>query len=516
MKGDFSRFSFDPAKNYTGVLMQQGRVQLDSDWNEQVAIARNQRETLLRDVIGEHGGPQANGGFEIAFHSAHSGDFSIGAGRYYVNGILCENHHTVSYLKQPHYPDAVVLTHNTSSPYIAVYLEVWERSVNGFEDENLREIALGDQDTTTRIQTIWQVKLLPVSHVIDQFVDDPPQVEGHILNSPQWTHLVEGSRGRMSVRRTSAQSTLDNQLYRVEIHDGGDTPTFKWSRNNGALVYAVESLTQTAGQSQETIVTVKGGFLQDLQNGSWVEIVDDVATLTERPNPLMRIERITGSQIRLSGVYPGDFSPQELAERHTYLRLWDQQPASADGGAILIEPGKYIALENGIEIYFEDGSYHSGDSWVFTARSRMTDIAWPSENGTPVAQPPTGPRHHFCLLSLLRHAHSEWHVLHDFRRLFPSMTGLLEINQELQRLNAQLREENARLPRITVERFGEGTSTKSEDRLYLILTIPSEDGTTRETIRLLVNNGEHADLESGESPSVTIHVPKRRANEEHP
>jgi len=39
MKGDFSRNTFRPGSHYSGVLMQQGRVLLDSDWNEQVAIS---------------------------------------------------------------------------------------------------------------------------------------------------------------------------------------------------------------------------------------------------------------------------------------------------------------------------------------------------------------------------------------------------------------------------------------------------------------------------------------------
>ena len=38
MRGDFTRDSFNPAKAYTRVLMQQGRVQLDADWNEQNSI----------------------------------------------------------------------------------------------------------------------------------------------------------------------------------------------------------------------------------------------------------------------------------------------------------------------------------------------------------------------------------------------------------------------------------------------------------------------------------------------
>ena len=38
MSGDYSRVRFDPSVDLSGVLMQQGRVQLDSDWNEWVAL----------------------------------------------------------------------------------------------------------------------------------------------------------------------------------------------------------------------------------------------------------------------------------------------------------------------------------------------------------------------------------------------------------------------------------------------------------------------------------------------
>ncbi len=38
MKSDISRSSFDARKHYSKVVMQQGRVQLDADWNEQQDI----------------------------------------------------------------------------------------------------------------------------------------------------------------------------------------------------------------------------------------------------------------------------------------------------------------------------------------------------------------------------------------------------------------------------------------------------------------------------------------------
>ena len=35
MKADLTRNTFHPFRHFTQVLMQQGRVQLDADWNEQ-------------------------------------------------------------------------------------------------------------------------------------------------------------------------------------------------------------------------------------------------------------------------------------------------------------------------------------------------------------------------------------------------------------------------------------------------------------------------------------------------
>lgn len=64
-EGDFSRLPFEPDKHYRGVQMQQGRVQLDSDWNAQLDILGYGIDTALADVIGAHGGPEGCAGFAI-------------------------------------------------------------------------------------------------------------------------------------------------------------------------------------------------------------------------------------------------------------------------------------------------------------------------------------------------------------------------------------------------------------------------------------------------------------------
>src|SRR5690242_10221282 len=89
MMGDISRNTFDPRKHYAGVLQQQGRVQVDADWNEQVAIQHHRTETETRDVIGRCGAPENGGGFKID-KTPDQQDVTISPGRFYVDGVLCE------------------------------------------------------------------------------------------------------------------------------------------------------------------------------------------------------------------------------------------------------------------------------------------------------------------------------------------------------------------------------------------------------------------------------------------
>lgn len=87
MKADLTRNTFDPLKHYARVLMQQGRVQLDSDWNEQSAILVYHQRALAADLIGQAGG--SGSGFAIKLLPIN-GDFGIELGHYYVDGVVCE------------------------------------------------------------------------------------------------------------------------------------------------------------------------------------------------------------------------------------------------------------------------------------------------------------------------------------------------------------------------------------------------------------------------------------------
>ena len=78
MHGDFSRLTFDSAKQYSRVLMQQGRVQIDADWNEQASLLLDQIRTLARSLIGPVGGVGA--AFQVAPNADHQSPAPPGAG----------------------------------------------------------------------------------------------------------------------------------------------------------------------------------------------------------------------------------------------------------------------------------------------------------------------------------------------------------------------------------------------------------------------------------------------------
>jgi hypothetical protein len=89
MKGDFTRFSHQPEEHYAAVLMQQGRVTLDADWNEQFDIDDHRWRAQTIDTIGRACAPEGNAGFALSF-TPDLQDLIIGPGRIYIDGILVE------------------------------------------------------------------------------------------------------------------------------------------------------------------------------------------------------------------------------------------------------------------------------------------------------------------------------------------------------------------------------------------------------------------------------------------
>ena len=485
MKGDISRETFDVAKHYSGVRMQQGRVQTDADWNEQEALQRRRTQIEARDVIGRCGAPEDNAGFAI---SIAGGALKIGAGRYYVDGILCENETDgLAYEAQSDLPGATPWADALSkakATFGLAYLDVWERHITPLDDPLLREVALGGPDTATRVKTVWQVRVLPIA-----VANDPAQVKdlqakraeaqkkldalkaqgaspaeiaklqteidaidakiaslsgAASCSSPfkEWDDLNADPDRRLNARTqppapasgpcvvppTSGYRRFENQLYRVEVHTPGaaGTATFKWSRDNGSVVTSIEKMSG----KEITVHDLGPDDVLGFASGQWVEISDDRLELNGQPGQLAQIDAVSSSLRRITlKAAPTPLSGSaDGVDRtlHPKLRRWDQSGNTATATGVGVTAA-WLPLEDGVEVQFGAGSFRTGDYWVIPARTATGEIEWPPfaiPNTAPAPQPPRGIAHHFCRLALLSFDAEKkvWTAADDCRPLFPPLT----------------------------------------------------------------------------------------------
>jgi hypothetical protein len=430
MQGDFSRITFDPAKHFSAVLSQQGRVTLDADLNEGFLAVLHYIRAVVTDIVGPCAYPAtAEGGFKIGLLESKTGDpdLTISGGRMYVDGILVENESDGwTYWNQPdryldHESDEDKLP---AKPYL-VYLRVWERLITAALDPAIREIALGDlaPDTSARRKVTWQL----AAAAADLPTSPPPNSEVAL----QWIeeHLrrrdavVPRLRAR-AVRPNNSDDTLcdlapdasyrgaENQLYRVEVHTGGAaqpsatatqvsrtgakwvaagsiSATFKFSRENASVVFPISSI---AGD--DVTLSALGRYQKlGLEVGDWVEIVDNAYDLRAadevQPVPtaaLRRVraidpaDRLVTLEDDTSGGASGPYVPGTNPDQHPLLRRWDHSSSTrtdqipvldvaADGALPIIEDG-WIDIEDGIQVLF--GSASGGD----TRQYRRGDYWW--------------------------------------------------------------------------------------------------------------------------------------------
>lgn len=222
MTSDYSRSTFNRRKHYSAVRMQQGRVQMDADWNEQVDIQAHHQRERTRDLIGPSGAPVDGAGFALHVERLEGGAeeaprhrLVIGAGRYYLDGVLCENETPVPLESQPDSPGEPPPSH--PGVYLAV-LDVWERTLTAYEAPEIREVALGGPDTAVRTKMVWQVRTLKVG-------EDPDAPDrGH--SDEAWRRFLsrQARTGEMRAQRKPGVATElpGNQLYRVEVQEAGE------------------------------------------------------------------------------------------------------------------------------------------------------------------------------------------------------------------------------------------------------------------------------------------------------
>jgi hypothetical protein len=417
---------------------------------------------------------------------------TIGKGRYYVDGILCENdtdglkYHDQEGFKEMPLPD-------TKKNYYA-YLDVWERHMTHVQDDRIREKALGGPDTCTRLKVIWQVRLHPIGggaltaeerEKIEEEIGILKRKIKKATSESEKKELqlrLEELRKRLAPSGTAAPSCDDlkkwldthckrpqprmaarvhperqdadacsippesryrgpeNQLYRIEIHHEGtswngtadgkgmpagtvmQTATFKWSRDNGSIVFPIV-------RQQGTIVTLQSLGRDErtsLKVSDWVEILDDDHELQGTPGILAQVEKVDLVEMTVTLKQPEDVlssgflwpAYDEKSSNHPLLRRWDHRAMEGvrlSRGAILVTESSdpengWIEIEDGIEVQFRPVgagvTYHTGDYWLVPARVATGKIEWPTRLTTTgeeaEAMPPHGILHHCAPLAVIQ------------------------------------------------------------------------------------------------------------------
>lgn len=408
MRGDFSQIRRGQGTGYTSVLGQQGRVSLDTDANEQRFLDERRRRTEAVDVIGKFGGPAGDEGFAI---SVQGSEILIGAGRYYVAGLLAENSSPVPYDSQPAplppgADSAAALLGQLSGPstYLPVVLQVWQRLVTALDDSCLLDPALGGADTTVRLQTRWRV--LARTATVDTSTPAGPFCPALYGNQPTAStgtlNVTTGASGTAcgcGPVATAGYQGVENQLYRVEIHATGglSSAMFKWSRENGSVVSAVLSVAAGSGGSGSTAQVSSLGPDPNLgfQAGQWVELTDDTCEFADppgTPGTLYQVQATDKDMSTMTFTGPVSVDPS----RNGRVRRWDQAGPNAGSAGVPLAAGTPVPgggmqfeLENGILVTFGPGTYQAGDYWTFPARTATGTVEWPPcDSDGNAAQPP--------------------------------------------------------------------------------------------------------------------------------
>lgn len=466
MGADLSRVRLNPLLDYAGVELKQGGVLLDADANELVAILDRRLRALASDTLGRatvsSTTPDA---FKI---TAVAGALQIGRGRMYVDGMLAENHgaasdqdaqrafddlmaeavftQPIAYAAQPCLPDAPALP--TAGVHL-VYLDVWDRELTRLEQPALVESAVG-VETSSRRQTVWQVRVLADGAGSGGCASPDGDIPG-------WSTLIAPSTGVLTTGTydvaavddpcelppTGGYRGLENQLYRVEIHDAGlpgGTASFKWSRENASVGSDVASMVSA---TQLELETLGRDDVLRISTGDWVEITDDVRELSQAPGEMRRVtvddatRRISFVPALPVAMLPPAFPNSDVPKaRHLRVRRWDQKglvfrtgaggkpvqvqdlDASGSTGLIAVPAaGTTLLLENGATVQFASTGapgFRSGDHWEFAARTADASVELLDR------APPRGIHHHYARLGF-------WDVaagtVSDCRHPWPPQAG---------------------------------------------------------------------------------------------
>jgi len=457
---DISRLSFDPGKHYSSVRMQQGRVMVDDDWNENERIENEDRRRARAEIVGPSGSPDR--GFRTAnpeITAAGYIDFEIEPGSFYLGGLRLEMDQKETYRLQNDWLQQPSDLHPTpqGERYDLVYLDAWQQPVGAVEDNELFEVALGGADTSMRIRNMNRVRLEPGVQTNDckdawqKLVEDwkvnkkgtlDKENERTPSSSLKVTFVAGGNPDDLCTPLAAGGYLgAENQAIRVQIVDENH---LTWGFDNAAPLYRVS--VNAAGKTVTLKTDPKDQAHWPLA-GQTVEVLPWSAVL---PNG----EKVAGIEGHLSKVessynpdtgeltlitpVPADFG-NEWASRddhgdleefsfNFYMRVWNRGSDQTSPDKIPFTVGTPLPLGNtGLEITISGDEHVSGNYWIIAARPETPNqvVPWELERGLA----PHGIRRYYSPLALIHwkidaNGNIQGEIINDCRDTFLPLTKL--------------------------------------------------------------------------------------------
>ncbi len=457
MKTQISRNSRQVFKNYSSVCHQQGRMLTDSDLTEQALLSRDRLNQALRDVIGS-GTPRHDALLQVIkvgdelVPSLHWGD---DGGRVYVDGVPAEvradesapDANVFDYQHQLYYPmgpDGPELPDDASG--YRLYVDVWDRTVIWLEDEVLRDPGLHGADTTTRTQTVAQVKWCDIE--TDPLCPDVnPPIGDALLRLVLRSLATSADPCDPCADELELNDPVGNYLFRVEVHDihydennQPDAVVLKWSSENGAEAYKTSDVPPDFSSNQYVYeffddVTEKRLGVHLARDGSNQRVIDgnrhqlvetflatssDAKTCVRRWDGWCRLEK-SGANWQLVSGFEGSI---DLS-----LGIGAGKPGHVTQGGDAVQVELRVITLN---LELSDHALISGDFWTAPVREsvhQQGEVLLEGEAGS--GKPPEGEAHHYMLLvdvvdeTMSLPAGSECDVYNACKSAqFPSLTDL--------------------------------------------------------------------------------------------
>jgi hypothetical protein len=236
MKAQISRLTHEPGNRYGVVMLQQGRMVTDADWNESVQRGRDHTVESLGDTV-RSGIPQEGGAVRVA----PDGSASLAWGIAYVDGIravVTPRQQGPAAFQLGNQADLLVAQGAALVEGQTVYLDVWDRVVTSVEEARLADPAWRGADTAFRTQVMAQVKQSPAGR--NPADPDVNPAAGNARLKAQLGDTIESADPcDPCAEDIAVPAAIGNSLFRLEVHAVDDPAnphavTLKWSSENGA------------------------------------------------------------------------------------------------------------------------------------------------------------------------------------------------------------------------------------------------------------------------------------------